>query len=103
MRENRKSIQSNANALKVNRGKFIEMANKRIEETINPKQEIRKVIQEIKEMKQRHRQRQWAHSEQDFVARNVDQTQTWHLDKDYLRMKKLKQTEARTRLYKKRR
>lgn len=80
MRDNRKNIQNNSNSLKVNRGKFIEMANKRIEETINPKQEIKKVIQEIKERKARYRQRQWAHTEQDFVAKNVDQTASWTID-----------------------
>ena len=73
MRENRKRIKDNVNSSKANYGKFQAIVQKRIQEAVNVKREVRKVNAEIKTMKLARRVREKANIEVDFVKQNAEE------------------------------
>ena len=62
MRENRKRM-GGTSSIKLMRGKFYEQVEKRIENAVNKKAEIRKVNKEIADLKRQRRHRDRAHKE----------------------------------------
>ena len=62
MRENRKRM-GGTSSIKLMRGKFYEQVEKRIENAVNKKAEIRKVNKEIADLKRQRRHRERAHKE----------------------------------------
>ena len=81
MRENRKNLKGNMRSTKQIRGKFYELVDKRIAEAVNKKAEIRKVNLEIKGYKRERRIREKANIDVDFIAKNVDNTEMWVIEK----------------------
>ena len=62
MRENRRRM-GGTSSIKLMRGKFYEQVEKRIENAVNKKAEIRKVNKEIADLKRQRRHRERAHKE----------------------------------------
>ena len=90
MRENRKNLKGNFKSSKQIRGKFYDLVDKRIAEAVNKQAEIRKVNLEIKGYKRARRIREKANIDVDFVAKNVDQTELWEIEK-HENLKKLRE------------
>lgn len=63
------------------RGKFYDLVDRRIAEAVNKQAEIRKVNQEIKACKRARRIREKANIDVDFVARNVDATEIFDIER----------------------
>ena len=59
------------------RGKFYEQVEKRINDAVNKKAEIRKVNKEIADLKRQRRVRERANIDIDYIASNVDKTELW--------------------------
>lgn len=74
MRDNRKNLKGNSKSVKQMRGKFYEVIDKRIAETVNFKKEIKKVNKEIKDLKRARRVREKANVDFDYIKKNTEQT-----------------------------
>lgn len=59
------------------RGKFYEKVEKRVNEAVNKKAEMRKVNKEIADLKRARRIRERTNIKDNFVALNVDRVQAW--------------------------
>lgn len=81
MRENRKNLKGNLKSSKQIRGKFYELVDKRIAEAVNKQAEIRRVNKEIKGYKRDRRIREKANIDVDFLAKNVDKTEMWDIER----------------------
>lgn len=76
-RDNRKNLGKNGQSIKLMRGKFYEQVEKRINEAVNKKAEIRKVNKENAELKRQRRIRERANIDVDFILKNVDKSELW--------------------------
>ena len=76
-RDNRKNLRANGQSIKLMRGKFYEQVEKRINDAVNKKAEIRKVNKEIADLKRQRRVRERANIDIDYIASNVEKTELW--------------------------
>ena len=76
-RENRKNRRTNKLSVKLMRGKFTEIVEKRIQETVNWKSGIKRENDLIKQLKQARRIRERTNIKDDFVVINIEKSETF--------------------------